>query len=94
MMPRLGLRLHPRQPENGFKLLGIGFIDHGIPTSLEVWSITASPSNQSLCMLSDFNLCILCMLDLTLIILQKTYAFVPLIESYFFLFVHKSLHAY
>ena len=28
----------------GFKLLGTGFINEGIPMSLEVWSIMASPS--------------------------------------------------
>ncbi len=34
----------------GFKLLGIGFIEKGIPPSTKVWSITASPSKHTLCM--------------------------------------------
>ena len=38
----------------GFKLLGIGFIDKGIHAAMEVWSITASPSKQTLCMLYPF----------------------------------------
>jgi len=38
----------------GFKLLGIGFIKKGFPSSSDVWSITTSPSKHSVCMSSLF----------------------------------------
>ena len=37
-----------------FKLLGIGFIDKGIPSSNEMSSISTSPSNCTLCTSSYF----------------------------------------
>src|SRR5260221_5534243 len=33
----------------GFKLLSVGYIDKGVPLSMEVWNITAAPSKCTLC---------------------------------------------